>query len=578
MRPWSTACLDWERRIVAGRSLVPFPPLFPDEAAAALDVFKALRAVDVAGSPTFGECCDQWVFDFVSAIFGAYDEPNATRLIREFFLLISKKNGKSTIAAGIMLTALIRNWRLSAELLILAPTIEVADNSFKPAADMVRHDEELGDLLHVQDHLRTITHRQTKAFLKVVAADTETVSGKKAAFVLIDELWAFGKKPRADAMLREATGGLVSRPEGFVVYLSTQSDEPPTGVFKAKLDYFRAVRDGKITDNKALAVIYEFPDAILAAKGYLDPANFYITNPNIGRSVSQEWLVDKLIEVQHGDNASVRTHLAKHLNVEIGLNLRSDRWSGAEYWELRVDKSLTLETLIARCEVIVPGIDGGGLDDLFGLTVVGREPVEIEVEEEVEGEKTIKRYKRWLSWSHAWCHTSVLERRKAIAARLKAFEAAGELTIVDDALDDLSQIVAKIDQIKSSGKLAQVAVDPAGLGEFVDALAELDITEESGELAGAKQGYALMNAIKTTERKLVNGTLIHSDSKMMNWCVGNLRIEPTATAIRATKQNAGDAKIDPAMALFDAVTFMSLNPEPSAGGPSKYEKEDLLVV
>ena len=49
----------------------------------------------------------------------------------------------------------------------------------------------------------------------------------------------------------------------------------------------------------------------------------------------------------------------------------------------------------------------------------------------------------------------------------------------------------------------------------------------------------------------------------MAWCVGNIKIEPTATGIRATKQNAGDAKIDPAMALFDAVTVMSRNPEPA---------------
>src|SRR5581483_6726299 len=412
---WSTACRDWERRILERRSLIPFGPLFPAEAEAALSVFKSLRVVDLSGKPTFGECAPQWVFDFVAAIFGALNPETATRLIEEFFLLIAKKNTKSTLAAGIMVTALCRNWRYDNEALILAPTKEVADNSFTPAAGMVEADPELSALFHVNANLREITHRTTNAFLKVVAADSDTVSGKKAAFVLVDELWLFGKRANADAMLKEATGGLVSRPEGFVIYLSTQSDEPPAGVFKSKLDYFREVRDGGIIDRKKLPVLYEFPPAMLEDEGrpYLKPENFYITNPNLGRSVRQEWLADKLEEEKRGPKEGLALFLAKHLNVEIGMRLRANRWAGADHWEAAAEPGLTFESILARSEVVVMGADGGGLDDLLGLSLKGRDSVT----------------KRTLSWHHAWARPEVLERRKSEAPRFRDFAAAGDMTI-----------------------------------------------------------------------------------------------------------------------------------------------------
>lgn len=570
-KPWTTSCPDWEKRIVAGRSLIPFAPLFPDEAENAVRIFKELRIVDAAGSPTFGEACEPWVFDFVASIFGAYDADTGKQQIREFFLLISKKNSKSTIAAGIMLTALLLNWRKEEELLILAPTIEVAKNSYGPAAAMVRADPELDSMLHVQDHLRTITHRVTRAALKVVAADTDTVSGKKSGRVLVDELWVFGKRPNADAMLREATGGLVSRPEGFVIYLSTQSDAPPAGVFKAKLDYYRDLRDGRIEDRKGFGLLYEFPAKMIEDQDYLDPDNFYVTNPNIGRSVDAEWIEDELRKASEPDTR--RTFLAKHLNIEIGANLRANRWPGADHWEAAADEELAalsktgpaghyaaLERLLARSEVVVVGIDGGGLDDLFGLNILGREPTEIEVQVEIDGVPTMRRMKRWLSWSHAWCHVGVLERRKSIATRLQVIQKAGELTILNSPLGDVATIIEHISRIKSMGLLGGVAVDASGLGEMEDALDEIEVTQEAGLLVAAPQGGWMMSSIKGAERRLASGLLKHSGGPLMNWCVPNLKIEPTATGIRATKQTAGDAKIDPAMALFNAVTLMARNP------------------
>ena len=549
MKHLDTSCIDWERRIVARQSLISFEPLFPSEAEAALEVFKALKIVDAPGSPTFGDACEQWVFDFVSAIFGAADPETGSRMIREFFLLISKKNSKSTIAAGIMLTALIVNWRMSAELLILAPTIEVADNSFKPAADMVRNDEELSDLLHVQDHVRTITHRTTKAFLKVVAADADTVSGKKAAFVLVDELWGFGKKPRAASMLREATGGLISRPEGFVIYLSTQSDDPPEGVFKAKLDYFRAVRDGRIKDNKSLAVLYEFPEAMIEAEAYLDPANFYVTNPNIGRSVDVQWLVDELTKERDAGPAELKVFVAKHLNVEIGLRQSNKGWEGAEFWEPAAISIPSLQDFLRRVEVVVVGIDGGGLDDLLGLCLLGRE----------------KGTGRWLAWCRAWAHKIVLIRRKDIASKLEDLQKAGVLTVVDLPGKDVDDVADIIMEVEQSGLLAEekaIGVDVVGIVDIVDEIVTRGIALE--RIIGISQGWKLNGAIKSSARKLAGGELKHEGSPLMAWCVGNARTEPKGNAITITKQVSGSAKIDPLMALFNAVSLMSLNPSAKA--------------
>lgn len=543
---WATACLDWEARLIAGESIIP-PPIFPEQAEQALAIFKELRVVDLPGKPTFGECTDQFVFDFVAAIFGGYDAETGKQMIREYGLLISKKNTKSTIAAGIMVTALILCWREEEEHLILAPTKEVADNSFKPAASMIRADDELMDLFHIQDHIRTITHRVNRNSLKVVAADTDTVSGKKSGKILVDELWLFGKRSNAVAMFMEALGGQVSRDEGWVIFLTTQSDDPPAGVFKEKLDYWRDVRDGKIEDLKTLGILYEFPKAMLISKAYLDPRNFYITNPNLGRSVSAEWLADQLKKNQVKQDGSFQQFLAKHLNVEIGMNLRSDRWAGADFWEQAVDRSITLDSLLERSDVAVIGIDGGGLDDLLGLAVLGRD----------------RGNGKWLLWCHAWVHEIALERRKEIAPRLLDFQQQGDLTIVKHPGDDVMGVADRICQVRDTGLLPEekgIGVDAAGIGDIVDEL----ITDERGiemnQIVAISQGYRLNGAIKTTERKVAGRELMHAGRPMMEWCVGNARVEDKGNAILITKQASGKAKIDPLMAAFSAVSLMALNP------------------
>lgn len=555
---WTTACPDWEKRIVAKESLMPCKPLFPEVADIALSIFNELILVDVMDSPKMGDVTLQWVLDFVQAIFGAYDPVEKKRLIREFFLLISKKNTKSTIAAGIMMTALILNDRMSAELIILAPTKEVADNSFNPIRDFIRADPELSEMLNISEHTKTVTHLGTGATLKVIAAESNAAAGKKASIILIDEIWLFGKRANAESMFREAKGGLASRPEGCVIYLSTMSDEVPCGVFKQLLDYARDIRDGIKVNKQFLPLIYEFPKWMLEAGEHLKIENFYITNPNLGASVDLDYLINEFEKVKDAGEESLRDFLAKHLNVEIGMNLRANRWAGAEYW-LQQSKNFTLSKLIDQSDVITAGIDGGGLDDLLGFAVLGRHA----------------KSRKWWLWNHAWCLRIALERRKENAPKYLDFEVEKSLTIVDSVGPDIDQLAQYAKQVYDSGKLDKIGLDPLGLGGLLDGLLAVGIPQE--QMIAVAQGYKLAGYIQTTERKLAEGNLYHAGQDLMTWCAGNARIVMKGNGMMISKQESGTAKIDPLIATFNAVALMSMNPEPKNYDIDGY-LEDIVIA
>ena len=540
---WTTACPDWATRIVNKQSLMPCEPLFPQVADVAERIFKELILVDVMDSPKMGDVTLPWVIEFVRAIFGAYNPSTKRRLIREFFLLISKKNTKSTIAAGVMLVALLLNDRLSAELIILAPTKEVADNSFNPIRDFIRADEELSAMINISEHTKTVTHLGTGATLKVIAAESNAAAGKKASIILIDEVWLFGKRANAESMFREAKGGLASRPEGCVIYLSTMSDEMPCGVFKQLLDYARDVRDGIKEDKAFLPLIYEFPKQLIEDGEHLKPENFYITNPNLGASVDLEYLISEFNKVKDAGEESLRDFLAKHLNIEIGLNLRANRWAGAEFW-LQQARKLSLDDIIEQSDVLEIGGDGGGLDDLLGFAVLGRH----------------KDTREWLLYNHAWCHQIVLERRKSEAPKLLDFVKEGSLTVYENVGDDIAELAAIAKQVYDSGKLDKVGLDPLMLGGLLDGLLDVGIPQE--QIIGIPQGYKLAGYLQTLERKLAGCELWHQGLGLMAWVAGNARIVMKGNGIMVSKQESGVAKIDPLIASLNATALMSMNPEP----------------
>jgi phage terminase large subunit-like protein len=547
------ACPDWWERIQRGEVPAPTVPLNEVRAAKALAFFNRLRLPDVPGNPPLSEACGDW-FRFILCAFLASEDPvTKRRLVWELLCMVPKKNSKTTYVAALGLTALYMEEAPNRQMLIVAPSQNVSERCFEQAQGMIRIDQRLTQIFQVQDHHKCITRRKTGTQLNVKSFDTQIVVGEIPVLTIIDEVHELGKKAKAAAVMQQIRGGGITMQGGQVLMITTQSDEPPAGIWKTELKKARAIRDGKGGANPImLPVLYEYPQALQREDKkhpdktfWRDRKNWPLLLPNLGRSIDPERLIEDYENNGKVNPEAEQIWVSQHLNIEVGVGISQDGWTGADFWPQAVDETLTLDTLLARCEVITIGADGGGLDDLMGIAVIGRE----------------RETREWLAWCHAFADPKVLERRPEIAPRLQDFKAEGTLTLADTKTRQ-AELVKLLRRLVESGLLPQenaAGVDPNNVAALFEAFEEAGIADK--QIKRLLQGRALQPGLFGLELKLDDGTLWHADQALMNWVVGNAKIEPLGNYVIVTKQISGRAKIDPFIALMQAAILMSWNPD-----------------
>lgn len=512
-----------------------------------------------------GEVGADWFREIVGTMLGSVCPTTKRRMVPELFLLVGKKNGKTTNGALLMLTAVLLNTRPKAEFLFIAPTKQIAELAYSQAAGAIALDPYLDNKFHVQDHIKKITHVNTLATLQIKSFDPKVLTGCRPVGALFDEIHAI-ESSSADRVIRQVRSGMVTQPEAFLAFITTQSEREPAGVFKRELKRARDVRDGKRADA-LLSILYEFPEEIATAPrdedvGYPweDLSLWPMVTPSLNQPLPLEALISTYETAKHDGEDELLGWASQHLNIEIGLQNRDGIWAGAKYWERAIEPDLDLESLLKRSEVVTLGIDLGGSDDLFGLYVIGRVP---NGEEEVFS-------RLWLGWGHSWCNTKALDARKKEAARYRDFESCGDLTIVPPNGDMLRSIAEMVVHIDRSGKLASIGVDPAGLPLFVDLLANM-IDDPQKRIQAVSQGWKMKQFADDLEWRLFRGAFKHADQPILRYAIENAKLEQDKNGWQITKRAAGWAKIDPFMAALDAVAPMTMNPESSTAIPDDYE-------
>ena len=513
---------------------------FDDEAATnAIGFFsQCLRHVK-------GERADQpfrlepWQKAIVANLFG-WKRPDGTRRYREAFIFVPRKNGKSCLGAGIGLLLLFCDGEPGAEVYSAAADRDQANIVFSMAKAMVLAEPTLSAASEVLQ--RSIRLRGLLSFYKVVSSEVNTKHGYNAHGVIVDELHA-QPNPELVDVLKTSMG---ARRQPLMIYITTSDFEREGSVCNEKHSYASKVRDGVIDDPSFLPVIYE------AEKDddWTDPETWRKANPNLGISVSEEFLTEecqKARELPRYENTFKRLFL----NIRTGQEVR---WISMESWDASAGgipaKDLEQHLLGQTC---YGGLDLSSVSDLTAFALVfprddGTYAVILRFW--VPSENSRERERRDKVPYHTWAREGWIEETPGGSV-------------------DYATIRRRINDLGDLYGIQEIAIDPYNAEHTAQ-----DLKADGFEPVFFRQGFLSMSGpSKQFETLIIAENLQHGGNPVLRWNVSNVTVkEDEAGNIKPNKAKSGE-KIDGVVATIMALGRAMMRQEKFR---SVYEQRGLL--
>lgn len=511
------------------------------------DADAAQRAVDF-----FAECLmhvkgehagrpfilEPWQQDeLVRPLFG-WKRPDGTRRYREAYVEIPKKNGKSSLAAGIALYLLFADGEPGAEVISAAGDKDQARIVFGDAKAMRAASAELRK--RSKAYKDSIVVHATGSTYRAVSSDAPTKHGINPHGIMFDELHVQSDRELWDTLVT----GIASRRQPLAVALTTAGYDRRSLCWE-KHEYARKILEGSLEDPAFLAVIY----AADAAADWRAPATWRKANPNLNVSVKESYLRDQVRKAEESLPYQ-NTFRRLHLNVWTEQAQRAidmDSWNaGAE--------PLDVEALRGRrC---FAGLDLASTTDVAAFVLLfppltEDEPYQIVSRFWVPAENLVARVKRDRVPYDVWMQQGLLE--------------ATEGNVID--YDVIRQ------RIREDGDrfdIREIAFDRWGAVQLTTQLQGDGFT-----VVPIGQGFHGMAAPTKEFLSLVAARrLVHGGHPVLRWMASNVSVKQDAAGNLKPDKGASAEKIDGVVALIMALARAIVQPEMR----SVYESRGVLVL
>ena len=475
---------------------------------------------------------DNWQEDIVGALFG-WKRPDGTRRFRTAYIEIPRKNGKSTLCAGLALYMLFSKdgSEAGAEVYSAAAEREQASIVFDIASQMVSAEPVLRDC--------STTFRKSIAFrnrsYKVLSADSYTKHGLNASGIVFDELHCQKNRDLWD-VLSTSTG---SRKQPLTVAITTAGFDR-NSVCWEQHEYAGKVRDGIIEDDSFLPVIYgaDKDDDFRLEKTWKK------ANPAYGISIREDYLereAMKATELPSYENTFRRLHLNQWTEQAV-------RWLPMERW----DEAQPFEAFEGR--PCWGGLDLASTTDIAAFVLVAQD--------DEGGIDVLPTF--WIPEENA--HRR--ERRDRVP--YEAWIKQGLIRSTSGDVIDYEQIREDIFKMSEQYNIQEIAVDRWNSTQLVTQL-----EGEGLNVAMFGQGFRSMSApCKLLESLVMSTKCHHGGNPVLRWMMSNVAIESDAADNIKISKKRSTEKVDGVVALVMALARASQ----SGDTGSVYDNEGITIL
>ncbi len=450
---------------------------------------------------------------FQKAVVGntfGWKRPDGTRRYREVFLYIPRKNGKTTLAAGIVLLILYVEQEPGAEIYSAAADRDQARQVFDQAVGMVRSEVELYSRGTV--YTKAISLNDGSGDYKPISADANTKHGYNVSAAIIDELHVQRTRDLVDALIT----GTAARRQPLIIHLTTADFDRPS-ICNEKHDYATKVRDGIIEDRAFLPIIFEPSEQ----DSWRSKKTWKKVNPCVDVSFPMEYL-EREFERAKETPAYENTFKRLHLNMKTEQAIR---WLPLDKWDACDKKPQTDEKFIWY-----GGLDLASTTDVAAFVLYSPDTDSV--------------------FPFFWIPTeSAYTRERRDRVPYLTWGREGLITMTEGNVIDFDIIRRDIRNLGEKFNIRQIAVDRWGSQQI-----QTQLSGDGFDMVPFGQGFASMSGPTKDLEKLVRGAkLRHGGNKVLRWMAGNVAVEQDAADNLKPSKKRSFERIDGMVALIMAI-------------------------